>query len=70
MALVGGATRMPSVQAFISRLTGLPLEVCPFPASNLSCVISHEMRHGGGSLTASGSAAWLSGCAWLAGLKL
>ncbi len=27
MALVGGATRMPSVQAFISRLTGLPLKV-------------------------------------------
>lgn len=27
VALVGGATHMPSVQAFISRLTGVPVQV-------------------------------------------
>lgn len=27
VALVGGATRMPAVQAFVSRLTGVPLQV-------------------------------------------
>ena len=27
MVLVGGGTLMPSVQDFVSRLTGIPLEV-------------------------------------------
>ena len=40
MALVGGATRMPSVQAFISRLTGLPLKVSILQC----CSLMHTRR--------------------------
>ena len=42
MALVGGATRMPSLQAFISKLTGLPLKVCI--SKPAICPVSLNMR--------------------------